>query len=120
MVESTANARNLDSWVELRQAKESGWNHFWKGSFHEVWSFPKNSIAPDENMSFSWITVKTTVRKSNQVQPSLTRNSNHTTKMHYIHMDFFFFSLFLLGKNMLTFKIMFLLSSFKFLLVEYV
>lgn len=103
MAQPAANAGDLDSRVELRQAKESGWNHFWKSGFQEVWSLPKNSVAPDENMSFSWITVKTTVRKSNQAQPSLSRNSNHTTKMCYVHMHFFpfFFSLLLLGKNTL-------------------
>lgn len=34
VAESTSNAGNLDFWVELRQAKESGWNQFWKSSFH--------------------------------------------------------------------------------------
>ena len=94
MAEPAANAGNLDSRVELRQAKESGWNHFWKSGFQEVWSLPKNSVAPDENMSFSWITVKTTVRKSNQAQPSLSRNANHATKMCYIQTHFFSFFLF--------------------------
>lgn len=34
VAESTANAGNLDFWVELSQAEESGRNHFWQGSFH--------------------------------------------------------------------------------------
>lgn len=34
VAESTPNAGNLDFWAEVRHAKESGWNHFWKSSFH--------------------------------------------------------------------------------------
>lgn len=90
MAEAASDEGDLDFWVELRQAKEGGWNHFWKCSFHEVWSFPKNSVAPDKNMSFSYITAKTTVSESNQVQPALIRNSECTTKTRYVHMDFFF------------------------------
>lgn len=99
MAEATSNEGDLDFWVELRQAKEGGWNHFWKCGFHKVWSFPKNSVAPDKNISFSYITAKTMVSKSNHVQPALTRNPDRTTKTHYSPIGF---PLSLLGKNIVT------------------
>lgn len=55
----------MDSRVELRQAEETGRDHLGKGTFHKVRSFPKNSVAPDENMSFPCIRANTTVSRAN-------------------------------------------------------
>lgn len=104
VAETTPNMRNVDSRVELRQAEESGWDHLWKCSFHKVWAFPKNPVAPDENMSFSCMTANTAVSGSNPVQPALTGNPDCTTNMPYLHVDGFFccFLPLLLGKNIGT------------------
>lgn len=61
MAKAASDLGNLDVGVELRQAEERRWNHFWKSRFQEVWSFPKNSVAPDEDMSFFYVTTKTVV-----------------------------------------------------------
>lgn len=100
MAESTANSGNADFGVELRQPKEGGWDHFWKSSFHQVWSFPKNSVAPDENMSFSCMTASTAVRGATRVQPpppqKFKAHRRDTRQPHRLFLSF------LLGQSMLT------------------
>lgn len=120
MAEATSDEGNVDFWVELRQAEKTGWDHLWKRAFHKVRSFPKNSVAPDKNLSFSCVRANTTVSKANQGQATLTGNSDHTTKIHYIHVDGL---LWVFAPPCLTrthgrrSETVFLLSSFRFLFV---
>lgn len=69
MAEATSDQGNVDSRVELRQAEETGRDHLGKGTFHKVRSFPKNSVAPDKNLSFSCIRANTTVSRANERSP---------------------------------------------------